>query len=273
MLSASRRSRLQRRRLRSRAGAIVALVILASGVASAVALRAAPPAGATPRSGASAGAASALAASAPGGAGQLAPYLRFTGSGTVRVTPDQATLQFTTAGSGSSLATAQNQASARMTTLLAAFQHAGIAKEDLATGSGWAGQDGQHPGRYNATQDLTVTVHDISRAGALLALGTDNGATSSYGPSFSLQDAKSFYAAALRAAIDDARAKAEAAASLIGATVTGVVSVDEQGGGQPPILTMRTPEAGDSKTNPVPVSPGTQEVSASVTVVFAYRTN
>ncbi len=271
MLSASRRSRLQRRRLRSRAGAIVALVILASGVASALALRAAPPAGATPRSGASAGAAPALAASAPGG--QLAPYLRFTGSGTVRVTPDQATLQFTTAGSGSSLAAAQNQASARMTTLLAAFQHAGIAKEDLATGSGWAGQDGQHPGRYNATQDLTVTVHDISRAGALLALGTDNGATSSYGPSFSLQDAKSFYAAALRAAIDDARAKAEAAASLIGATVTGVVSVDEQGGGQPPILTMRTPEAGDSKTNPVPVSPGTQEVSASVTVVFAYRTN
>jgi len=50
-----------------------------------------------------------------------------------------------------------------------------------------------------------------------------------------------------------------------------VASIDEQGGGQPPILTLTTrAPASSGGTNPVPVSPGTQEVSASVTVVFSY---
>jgi len=259
------------RKVLPRVAAVTAAVILTGGMATALALRTAAPASATPRSQSAQPSAARPLGTVASQGGQLAAYLRFTGTGTMQAKPDTATLQFTTVGNATSLSAAQNQASARMTTLLAAFQKAGIAKGDLATGSGWAGTDGEHPGRYTASQDLTVTVRDLSRAGALLALGTDNGASSSYGPSFSLQDVKAFYTAALRAAIDNARAKADAAASLIGATVTGVVSIDEQGGGQPPILELgaRAPGAAGG-TNPVPVVPGTQQVSASVTVVFSY---
>ena len=168
------RLQLQCQRGRTRQRAIVAAAaLLATGIAGAVTLRTAPPVSATPRSQAAPPAlarplAAPLAppqAQAQAQGGQLAAYLRFTGTGTVQAKPDTATLHFSTVGSGSSLAAAQNQASARMTTLLAAFQHAGIAQADLATGSGWAGQDGEHPGRYTASQELTVTVRDLSAPG------------------------------------------------------------------------------------------------------------
>src|SRR5207237_4344510 len=121
------------------------------------------------------------AAPAPG---PLTPFLRFTGTGTVTAKPDRAALDFSTDGKGSSQAQAMNAASQRMHRLIAALKKAGVADADLRTGNAYAGKDWENKSAWTASQSLSVTVRDLSRAASLLALGIDNGATSSPGPSF-----------------------------------------------------------------------------------------
>jgi uncharacterized protein YggE len=75
--------------------------------------------------------------------------------------------------------------------------------------------------------------------------------------------------AAIRAAIADARSKADAAAAAAGLHVSGVVSVDESRG-QPYYGAQAAYSRLDAAPSTVPVKRGTQQVSAQVTVVFAY---
>jgi uncharacterized protein len=252
---------LPRPRTAGRSPLLLAVVAAALALATVAALTLRPaPAPAAP-----------VAAAAPA-PGQLTPFLRFIGTGTVTAKPDQATLEFSTDGRGGSQSQAMNQASARMRRLIDALKLAGVADADLRSGGGYAARDWQDSSRWTATQSLTVTVRDLGRAGNLLALGTDNGATSSSGPSFSLSDTSASYQAALRRAVQDARAKAEAAAALMGVRIAGVVSVDEGGAGQPyPVGDTAGMARSAAATSPPPVQPGTQQVAATVMIVFSYR--
>jgi uncharacterized protein YggE len=211
------------------------------------------------------------ATTAPGPAATpLTPYLKFTGTGTVRVKPDTASISFTTSGEDSSKSTAVNAAGAGMRRVIAAMQQHGVARGDLQTNMDVYRDTTR--GVYQASEYLQVTVRQVSDAGKLLAAGLNAGADSSSGPSFSLTDQNAGYTSALRAAVANARAHADAASALIGAHVTGVISVDDsataQGG---PIYAQSFGAAADS-VQPVPVAHGMQEVSVSVTVVFSYAT-
>jgi uncharacterized protein YggE len=203
--------------------------------------------------------------------GPLVPFLRFSATGTVTVSPDRATLGFTTDATAPSQSQAMNAASERMRRLIGALRGAGIDAQDLQTSNVAVSRDWQHPQQDTATQNLTVTVRDPKRAGQLLALGADNGATASSGPSFSLADSSTFYAAALRRALQEARGKADAAAAQMGVRITGVVSVDEGPTSTPPWPVGADQTGPRSATTPPPIQPGSQQVSATVTVVFSYK--
>jgi uncharacterized protein len=200
---------------------------------------------------------------------QLAPYLRFTGTGTVRVKPDTASISFTTGGENSDKSAAVNQASADMRRVIAAMQHHGVKRGDLQSSTD-VYQDTTR-GVYDASEYLQVTVRHIADAGKLVAAGLNAGADSSSGPSFSLSDQNAGYAAALRAAVSNARAHADAAARLIGAQVTGVISVDDTTTpvGQP-VYGLAFQAAAPDGVATVPVQHGMQQVSVSVTATFAY---
>jgi uncharacterized protein YggE len=62
---------------------------------------------------------------------QLAPYLRFSGTGTVKVKPDTATISFGTTGEDSDKAASVNEASAAMRRVIAAMTHGGVRHADL----------------------------------------------------------------------------------------------------------------------------------------------
>ena len=74
-----------------------------------------------------------------------------------------------------------------------------------------------------------------------------------------------------RDAVANARAHADAAAALIGAHVTGVISVDDTTGQSPQPYYL-----GDALAQyagavaPIPVKHGTQQVAATVVVMFSY---
>jgi uncharacterized protein YggE len=210
------------------------------------------------------------AASSPRASGMLQPFMRFTGSGTTTMRPDQGTVSFSTHGTGTTLLEAQNQASQAMHSLIAKLNADGVPGIEMQT-NGVQGYQRHGPsGGYAADQSLTVTVHDVSKIGKLLADGAATGAQSSSGVDFSTSDQRRSYNNALSAAIGDARSKADAAAAAAGLHVSGVVSVDETEVSQPYYGMRAADQAMAPGPVSVPIKRGTQQMSAQVTVVFAY---
>jgi uncharacterized protein len=209
------------------------------------------------------------AASSPRASGMLQPFMRFSGSGTTTMRPDQGTISFSTHGVGNTLLDAQNQASQAMQSLITKLHADGVPGIEMQT-NGVEGYKRQGLSGYAADQSLTVTVRQVSKIGKLLADGAAAGAQSSSGIDFSTNEKRRSYNDALRAAIGDARAKAEAVAAAAGLHVSGVVSVDETQASQPYYgVQFAAEKAAPSAVN-VPIKRGTQQVSAQVTVVFAY---
>jgi uncharacterized protein YggE len=200
--------------------------------------------------------------------GALQPFLRFTGSGHVTLRPDRAMIDFSTHATGTTLAAAQQAASAAMQRLIARMRADGVAAIDLRTEDVSGGAVYQSPGTYEASQNLSVRVLDVGRTGRLLADGAAAGATAVSGPSFSVTHQRAAYAAAVRAAVADARSKADAAAAAAGLHVTGVVSVNEQG--NTPVFARSLAFDAAARPAAVPVKRGTQQFDATLTVVFSY---
>jgi uncharacterized protein len=216
------------------------------------------------------GASQAPAASSPRPNGMLQPFMRFTGTGTATMRPDRGTISFSTHGVGDTLLDAQNQASQAMHALISRLHADGVPGIEMQT-NGVNGYKRQHLSGYAADQSLTVTVRDVSKIGKLLADGAATGAQSSSGVDFSTSDKRRSYNSALTAAVGDARAKAEAAATAAGLHVSGVVSVDETQASQPYYgVQLADAVPGAERAVRVPVKRGTQQMSAQVTVVFSY---
>ena len=88
------------------------------------------------------------------------------------------------------------------------------------------------------------------------------GANEVDGPSLTVSDQTSLYNTALKAAIADARAKAQVLADASGLHVGAVASVEENGGSAP------LPFTDKAAVGSAPIEVGTQQITASVTVVF-----
>jgi uncharacterized protein YggE len=233
---------------------------LALGLAAFAALRPSGSSGALPAAQAAAG----------GGTDRT---LTFSGTGSVDLHPDTATISFTTVSDDASSQAALDATSQKMNAVIAALKAltvVTIADDDLQTGDISSYQDWDKPREWHASQTLTVTLHDVSQAGVVLSAGNHAGADQVSGPDFSVKDQKEAYRTALRDALADARQKADVIAEAMGGHVAGVLTVSEDNQGSPtPMYAMgKASGAADSATPPI--QQGTLNVSAGVTVVFAY---
>jgi uncharacterized protein YggE len=235
---------------------IISACALALGLAAFTALRPSSSSGALP------------AAQAATAAGADAHTLTFGGSGSVDLHPDTATVELTTVGDASSSSDALNDTSQKMQAVIAAVKGLNIADDDLQTADVSTYQDWDAPHLWHASQTLTVTLKDVSQAGAVIAAGNTAGADQVSGPNYSLSDQRDAYNTALRQAIADARQKADVVAQAMGGSVAGVISVTENN--DSPVTPMYAmAKAADSTVAP-PTEQGTLSVSAGVTVVFSY---
>jgi uncharacterized protein YggE len=118
-------------------------------------------------------------------------------------------------------------------------------------------------------QDTVSAKAKIADAGGLIDAATGAGANTVDGPSLSLSDSDALYRDALKKALDNARLKAQALAQAGGFGVGPVTTVVEQGATQQPVFQSlgASAKAADS----TPVEPGTQDVTADVTVSFTIR--
>ena len=192
-----------------------------------------------------------------------------TGTGEVRSAPNRADLSFSIHSEGTTAAAALAANSAELRRLIAALKGAGVESSSLRTehlgvspryDDGKVGTNG-----YSADAYLTVTDQGLERAGRLIDVGVSAGADSVSGPALSIEDRDAQYRQALKLAVDDARAKAETLAAAAGVSlgqVTAMVEGAHYGG---PVLAMEERAALDAKP---PIEPGTEEVTAVVTVAF-----
>jgi uncharacterized protein YggE len=108
----------------------------------------------------------------------------------------------------------------------------------------------------------------IADAGALIDAAVGAGANTVSGPALSVSDRDARYRDALGKAVADARLKAEALAKASGVGLGPVSSVTEQGGNSPsPVFQAAGAVAKDS----TPIEPGTQDITADVSVTFRIR--
>jgi uncharacterized protein len=205
---------------------------------------------------------------AHGDTGAIADSVTTTGHGVVTVAPDEATV---TAGVHTQAATAADalaQNSARMNDVIAALKaHGG---KDLQTQQvslyPQSKDDGTIIG-YTADNSVSAS-SSIAGAGALIDAAVGAGANTVSGPTLSVSDQDARYRDALKKAVEDARAKALALADAGGFGIGPVSTVVEQTSSAPPPMFAAATAAKDAAT---PIEPGTQDVTADVTVTFSIR--
>jgi hypothetical protein len=188
-----------------------------------------------------------------------------TGHGVVTVVPDEASVSAGVHTQAASAAAALAQNAQLMNAVVAALKAAG--GSDLQT---------QQVSLYPQTNDqnqVTAYVADnsvsaktkIARAGALIDAAVAAGANTVNGPTLDVSDRDARYRDALGKAVEDARAKAAALARAGGFGVGQVSSVTEQAASGAPVPVY---EAAAAKSSATPIEPGTQDVTADVTVTF-----
>jgi hypothetical protein len=205
------------------------------------------------------------------GAAVSAAGITVVGTGSVTTTPDTAEWSFGVQTSAETAEAALGANSEAMRRVVDALRDAGIAGDDLQTEqvSVWprTSDDGLTIVGYDASNTVRATIRDLDRAGATVDAAVAAGANQVYGPSLTVSDADAQYRAAVDAAFDDARARAEAIAEKAGLTLGAPVAIVEGGGGMPvPYYERGVAEAAAAD---VAVEPGTQDVGASLTVTFA----
>lgn len=232
---------------------------------------------------AAAGALLALAAAAPAlaqapamSAAPIQTTFSLSATGETKIAPDIATINLGVETQAPTAAEALRANAARMTAVIAALKKAGLADRDIRTSNlsinpQYVYEQNQPPRLtgYQAGNQVTVTVRDLTRLGAAVDATVSAGANSAGGVSFGLADSGAAEDAARLDAVKALNAKAELYARATGYHVVRLVSLSESGGYSPPMppvpmMAMAVKRGADS----TPVAGGELNVRVEVNGVF-----
>jgi uncharacterized protein YggE len=197
------------------------------------------------------------------------------GSGQVQGVPDALTANVGIEFTAPDVTTAMNQTNDRQQAVINALVGAGLDRKDISTTEvALQPQYGNlEPGRtatitgYRATNAIQVKIHPADTASRMLALivSTGGDATRISSVSYSTADDSQLVKDARARAFNDAKSRADQYAELSGLRLGRVLSISEATGSTP---TAGGPPPLPRGTSAVPLEPGQQTVSFSVTVVW-----
>lgn len=188
-----------------------------------------------------------------------------TGHGVVTVVPDEASVSAGVHTQAASAAAALAQNAQLMSSVVAALKAAGGSDLQTQQVSLYPQTNDQNQVTGYVADDSVSAKTKIARAGALIDAAVAAGANTVNGPTLDVSDRDARYRDALGKAVEDARAKAAALARAGGFGVGQVSSVTEQAASGAPVPVY---EAAAAKSSATPIEPGTQDVTADVTVTF-----
>ncbi len=216
-------------------------------------------------------------------AGDLARSIHVTGQGEASGKPDLAEVNAGVQTFAKTVIDASRQNQAVVEKIMQALGEQGIEARDIQTSnySIWAEQDYSREGEpgkeritgFRVSNIVHVKVRDIAKIGEVLAAVTNAGANSINGIQFTVQDTQQLEEEARKAAMADARARAESLASLAGVELGEVLTLSMSSAPDypRPYAASRVMEMADSGA-PVPgIAPGQQSVRVTINATFAIR--
>jgi len=219
-------------------------------------------------------------AQAPGAAATAnEPVIVTTGEGVVKTAPDRVWVTIAAESRAKSPREAQRINADAMKAVLDKLKALGLPADAIRT-SGYDLQpqydyvNGRQSLReYLARNTIEVRVDEVTRAGEVLDAAVGSGATSVSGVRFDLKDRSAAEREALKKAVADARARADAAAAGAAMKVDRVVKIEEQRviGPEPrPMYAMARQTMAAEAAAP-PMSPGELEIRATVTMTSSIK--
>lgn len=197
-----------------------------------------------------------------------------TGTGRVLLRPDTADVRLGVVIQKPTATEARAAAATAMTGVVSAIRKAGIADADIQTSS--LSLQPVYDYNKNSTppplvgfqvvNTVNIVVRDLAKVGDLVDDAIAAGATSVDGVTFRVLNPTDAEATARKAAVDDARSKANALASAAGVSIVGVSTITEVSGPVPYPQYERAMAAADGAGTPVLA--GTMEISVSVSIVY-----
>jgi uncharacterized protein YggE len=204
------------------------------------------------------------------------------GKGSIFVTPDVADVGLSVALTAPTPQAARGRVNARSQTLLNAVERVGVPPADIKTTVAGIQRQTMVNRRthhrhvvYRAENGFAVHITNVALVPRVIDTATAAQATDVQGPDFSFSRPSAGMIAATRAALADARARADDAAAAEGDRVSGVQSIvvnpeTSSGGGGFGSTPIPLPPARGKRPRPqTPVLPGRQEVDATVRVTFS----
>ncbi|MGA8330844.1 MAG: SIMPL domain-containing protein [Mycobacterium sp.] len=225
--------------------------------------------------------ASALAATsaacdnAPQRAGDNPRQVTVVGSGHVQGVPDTLTAEVGIEFIAPDVTAAMNQTNARQQAVIDALAGAGVDRKDISTTNVTLQPQFDNAANtntitgYRAANSIRVKIQPAESASRVLALivGTGGPATRINSVSYSIGDDSQLVKDARARAFQDAKDRAEQYAELSGLGLGKITSISETSGAAPP---APGPTRG-AMQSAVPLEPGQQTVSFSVTAVWELR--
>jgi uncharacterized protein YggE len=195
-------------------------------------------------------------------------------SGKVTIVPDVARVTLGVTFTRPTVKAARSDAATAMTQVIDAVKKLGVADADIRTvGINLYPQYANTtPGRvtgYTISEQLQVTIRDLDKAGDVVDAATTQGATDVNGISFELADPDKAMNDARAAAVVAAQASAQAMASAGHVSLGQIVSISDASPVYPITYGVRSAAGAADSSVPTPVQVGTQDVSITLTVVFA----
>ncbi len=198
------------------------------------------------------------------------------GFGEASGSPDMASIDVGVETFSPNVAEAFAEANTTVEAVVAALVELGIAEEDIRTsnlnvynGNRFDEANGRDERGYFVNNTVHIVVRDVAQIESVIDTALGAGANTLYGLNFSISDTTALQNEAREDAMNDARARAEQYASLIGVTLGDVVQVAEGApvGGIPYAYEVADMGRGGGGSF---VTPGQSEVSIGVTVVFSF---
>lgn len=197
------------------------------------------------------------------------------GTGQVQGVPDTLTADAGIEFTAPDVTSAMNQTNDRQQAVINALVAAGVDRKDISTtevtlqpqySSPEPGGTAAITG-YRATNAIAVKIHPTDAASRLLALivGTGGDATRIKSVRYSIADDSQLVKDARARAFNDAKSRADQYAQLSGLRLGRVLSISETTDNAP---TARGPGVPKAMPSAVPLEPGQQTVSFSVTAVW-----
>lgn len=212
--------------------------------------------------------------------GETDRTITVSGSATISLTADMATLEIGVETTSQDVAEAQTQNAFEMNNVIAALKNAGVREEDLITSNFnvWnsyeystssLGTESRTP-VYTVSNMLSVTVRDLTAIGDLIDVAVKAGANQMYGLTFSSTENNAAYQQALKRAVEDAAQKAQVLCDAAQVALGDLIHIDAQENGYSYGI-RNVYSVKEAAVDSAAIVTGDVQVSATVTLTYEIK--